>query len=218
MGIDHATFNPESRAARRSDARRELGIADDRFVFLLVGNDWRKKGLFTLLDAVPLLADLPVMLLVAGNDEAHSYQKQIQESHLEDRARFLPSRADVAFYYAAADAYVGPSIEDTFAQPPAEAMSCGLPVITTVTNGTAEIMTDGVDGILLRDPSDVRALASAMRSLCSDREFCRRLGENAARTAEQYTWDRNGEQFREIFAQILSRKEKSSAAAIRQES
>jgi hypothetical protein len=57
-----------------------------------------------------------------------------------------------------------------------------------------------------------------MRSLCGDREFCRRLGENAARTAEQYTWDRNGEQFREIFARILNRKEKSSAAAVRQES
>jgi glycosyltransferase involved in cell wall biosynthesis len=218
MGIDHATFNPQSRAARRAEVRRELGIADDRFAFLLVGNDWRKKGLFTLLDAMPLLADLPVVLLVAGSDETHSYQKQIKESHLEDRVRFLPSRGDVAYYYAAADAYVGPSIEDTFAQPPAEAMSCGLPVITTVTNGTAEIMTDGVDGIVLRDPLDVRALASAMRSLCTDREFCRRLAEKAARTAEQYTWDRNGEQFREIFARILSRKVKSHAAAVRQES
>jgi len=218
MGIDHATFNPQTREARRTEARKELGIADDRFVFLLVGNDWRKKGLFTLLDAMPLLADFPVVLLVAGSDEAHSYQKQIHESKLEDRVRFLPSRSDVAFYYAAADAYVGPSIEDTFAQPPAEAMSCGLPVITTVTNGTAEIMTDGVDGILLRDPSDVATLGAAMRSLCGDRDFCRRLGENAARTAEQYTWDRNGDQFREIFARILSRKEKSSAAAVRQES
>lgn len=218
MGIDHVTFNPQMRTSRRADARRELGIARDRFVFLLVGNDWRKKGLFTLLDALPLLADLPVMLLVAGSDESHSYQKQIQESHLEDRVRFLPSRGDVGFYYATADAYVGPSIEDTFAQPPAEAMSCGLPVITTVTNGTAEIMTDGEDGILLRDPFDARALAATMRSLASDRELCRQLGENAARTAREYTWDRNGEQFREIFARILSRKEKSSAAAIHQES
>jgi UDP-glucose:(heptosyl)LPS alpha-1,3-glucosyltransferase len=218
MGIDHATFNAQTREARRGDARRELGIADDRFVFLLVGNDWRKKGLFTLLDAMPHLADLPVMLLIAGSDETHSYRGQIQEAHLEDRVRFLPSRGDVCFYYAAADAYVGPSLEDTFAQPPAEAMACGLPVITTVTNGTAEIMTDGVDGILLSDPSDARALAAAMRSLGVDRELSRRLGENAARTAQQYTWDRNGEQFREIFARILGRKEKSHAAAIRQES
>ena len=123
----------------------------------------------------------------------------------------------MGFYYAAADAYTGPSLGKS-SQPPAEAMACGLPVITTVTNGTAEIITNGVDGILLSDPSDARALAAAMRSLCVDRELRRRLGENAARTTQQYTWDRNGEQFRELFAQMLSRKEKSPAAALRQES
>ncbi len=218
MGIDHSAFSVETRIARREEARRELKIPADRFVFLLVGNDWRKKGLFTLLDAMPLLADLQIMLLVAGSDETHSYHKPIRESQLEDRVCFLPSRADVGFYYAAADAYVGPSLEDTFAQPPAEAMACGLPVITTVTNGTAEIMTDRVDGILLRDPTDARSLAIAMRSLCLDAGLCRNLGENAARTAREYTWDANAEQFRQIFARILSRKENSSAAAIRQES
>jgi glycosyltransferase involved in cell wall biosynthesis len=73
---------------------------------------------------------------------------------LEDKIRFMPSRGDVEWYYAAADAYVGPSFEDTFAQPPAEAMACGLPVITSATNGTAEIITDGVDGLIVQDPND----------------------------------------------------------------
>ncbi|MFZ0637693.1 MAG: glycosyltransferase family 4 protein [Candidatus Acidiferrales bacterium] len=215
MGIDHAIFNPESRLARRGQARKELGIADSQFVFVLVGNDWRKKGLFTLLSALPQLSDLPVLLLVAGSDEKHSYEAQIRKSGLADRVRFLPSRSDVAFYYAAADAYAGPSIEDTFAQPPAEAMACGLPVITTVTNGTAEIMTDGVDGLILNEPNNDAALAALMRRVCEDNELRRKLSENAARTVLQYTWDRNGEQFREIFAAILRRKEKPSAAALR---
>ncbi len=209
MGIDHATFNPQSRQSRRAEARRELGIADDRFVFLLVGNDWRKKGIFALLEAMPILSDLPVQLLVAGSDESHSYQKLIPESKLEDRVRFLPSRKDVAFYYAAADAYVGPSIEDTFAQPPAEAMACGLPVITTVTNGTAEIMTNNADGILLRDPTDAKALAASHAPSLHQSRLSRSLGEAAARTAKQYTWDENGQQFRQIFAKILTRKQKS---------
>ena len=58
--------------------------------------------------------------------------------------KFVPPRNDIEFYYAAADAYVGPSLEDTFAQPPAEAMACGLPVIVSSANGTSEIVTDGV--------------------------------------------------------------------------
>ena len=113
-----------------------------------MGNDWRKKGLYTLLGALPLLANRQVLLLVAGDDEKHSYQEQIQRHGLSERVRFLPSRQDICFYYAAADAYVGPSLEDTFAQPPAEAMACGLAVITSVTNGTAEIITDGVDRLV----------------------------------------------------------------------
>jgi glycosyltransferase involved in cell wall biosynthesis len=205
MGIDHSIFNPGSRLAQRAQARKDLGIAAGQFVFVLVGNDWRKKGLFTLLNALPRLSDLPVLLLVAGNDEKHSYESQIRNSMLSSRIRFLPSRRDVAFYYAAADVYVGPSIEDTFAQPPAEAMACGLPVITTATNGTAEIMTQGVDGLILNEPNDATALASLMRRVYEDGELRQKLGENAARTALQYTWDRNAEQFREIFAAILRR-------------
>jgi UDP-glucose:(heptosyl)LPS alpha-1,3-glucosyltransferase len=137
---------------------------------------------------------------------------------LTDRVRFLPTQQDVAFYYAAADAYVGPSLEDTFALPPEEAMACGLPVITTVTNGTSEIMTDGVDGYILSDPGDVEALASKIRLLCENSELRQRVGEAAAQTARKYTWERNGQQFREIFAEILRRKENPKPATLRQES
>ena len=162
-------------------ARRELGIRDDQFVLLLVGNDWRKKGLCRLLDVLPVLGDRQVLLLVVGDDEKFPYLRQIQRYDLVDRVRFFPSRPDVAFYYAAADAYVGPSVEDTFAQPPAEAMACGLAVITSVTNGTAEIITDGMDGLIIQDPITAPELATQIRRLCEDPYFCRWLGENAAR-------------------------------------
>jgi UDP-glucose:(heptosyl)LPS alpha-1,3-glucosyltransferase len=218
IGVDHRLFNPESRLARRRDARRELGIGDEQIVLLLVGNDWRKKGLFTLLEALPRLSDLPVLLMIAGNDERHSYESSIKNSELTERVRFLPTRPDVAFYYAAADAYVGPSLEDTFALPPEEAMACGLPVITTLTNGTSEIMTDGVDGFILTDPSDVGALASKIRLLCENSELRQRIGDAAALTARKYTWERNGQQFREIFAEILHRKENLKPSTLRQES
>jgi UDP-glucose:(heptosyl)LPS alpha-1,3-glucosyltransferase len=206
MGLDHAVFNPQARLARRDAARKELGIPDAQFAFLLVGNDWLKKGLFTLLEAMPLLADLPVALYVAGSDETRPYDAPIARLELAGRVRFLPSRGDVAFYYAAADAYVGPSLEDTFAQPPMEAMACGLPVITTSTNGTAEIMTDGVDGLILENPNDWRALAAQMREVCEDSDLRARLAEQAARTASRYTWDENGREFIQIFSRILRRK------------
>ena len=133
---------------------------------MLVGNDWKKKGLANLIEALAQLKDLPLALVVAGKDDAAPYQNRLRELGLDGKVKFCPPRADVQWYYAAADVYVGPSLEDTFAQPPAEAMACGLPVITTATNGTAEIMTDGVDGLILQDPNDVAGLAQRIRWLC----------------------------------------------------
>jgi len=218
MGIDHATFNPEMRTARREEARSQLAVGDAQIVLLLVGNDWRKKGLFTILAALEQLKDSPLLLLVAGDDEVIPYQKRIHDAGLAPRVRFLPSRGDVAFYYAAADIYVGPSLEDTFAQPPAEAMACGLPVITTVTNGTAEIITDGQDGLLLENPGDAETLARNIKLLCESADLRSRLGARAAETARKYTWDHNAEQLREIFGELLRRKRELSAVPVDQKS
>jgi len=103
-------------------------------------------------------------------------------------------------------------VEDTFAQPPAEAMACGLPVITSVTNGTSEVMTDGVDGLILEDPTDAEELARLIRRLYEDAEFRRRLGENAARTAKQYTWENNAAQMRALFEQARRLRDGASPA------
>jgi UDP-glucose:(heptosyl)LPS alpha-1,3-glucosyltransferase len=206
LGLDHAKFNPEVRQRLRSEVRKQLGVGDGRFVLLLIGNDWRLKGLPALLDALQKLRDLPVCLLVAGKDDLLPYKKRLRESGLEERVRFLPSRPDVESYYAAADAYVGPSLEDAFAQPAAEAMACGLPVIISITMGASEIMHDGVDGLILRDPTDAEDLAAKIRLLWTDAALRSRLGAQATQTAQQYTWDRNGKEMRAILQGVLRSK------------
>ncbi len=203
IGLDHKTFNREVRLRNRPEVRAKLVFSEDKFVVVLVGNDWKKKGLVALIEALAQLKDLPPALVVAGKDDAAPYQSRIRELGLEGKVMFCPSRADVQWYYAA-DVYAGPSLEDTFAQPPAEAMACGLPVITTATNGTAEIMTDGVDGLILQDPNDVAGLAERIRWLYEHPEQRERLGAKAAVTDAEYTWDRNGVEMRTIFANALA--------------
>ena len=207
IGLDKEIFNPGLRREMRPEVREQLGLGDDKFVLALVGNDWKKKGLVTLVEALAQLKDLPLVLVVAGKDDPAPYQSRIRDLGLEEKVRSCPSRADVHWYYAAADAYVGPSLEDTFAQPPAEAMACGLPVITTATNGTAEIMTDSVDGLILQDPNDVVGLAERIRWLYEHPEESRRMAAQAALTAANFTWDRNGVEMRAIFADAYVRKE-----------
>ena len=112
----------------------------------------------------------------------------------------LPPRKDVEFYYAAADAYVGPSLEDTFALPAAEAMACGLPVIISARAGASDIVHDGVDALVLNDPKDAAALATMIRRLYTDepfRETSRRgSGENGAPVHVGAQWPRTYGDFR----------------------
>jgi glycosyltransferase involved in cell wall biosynthesis len=210
IGLDKEIFNPDLKRHMRPEVRKQLGLNDDKFVLVLVGNDWKKKGLVALIEALAQLKDLPLALVVAGKDDPTPYRSRIRELGLEEEVKFCASRADVQWYYAAADAYVGPSLEDTFAQPPAEAMACGLPVITTATNGTAEIMTDGVDGLILQDPNDVAGLAERIRWLYEHPDETHRIAAQAAVTASNYTWDRNGTEMRAIFAEALRLRGKES--------
>jgi glycosyltransferase involved in cell wall biosynthesis len=211
VGLDHEKFNPARRALYRQEARRALGLAEGQFALLLVGNDWRNKGLPVLLRAMELLHELPIHLFVVGSDDPMRYGAMVRAKSLEEKVHFFPPRSDIEFYYAAADAYAGPSLEDTFAQPPAEAMACGLAVIVSTTNGASEIITDGKDGLILADPTDATSLSAMIRQLLEDKEYRIGLGVNASETARQYTWERNGRELSAIFKEILLRKTQSIA-------
>lgn len=218
LGLDHNLFCPERRAALRASTRHELVYASDRFVLLLIGNHWANKGLPVLLKAVALIRELPVDILVVGKDDPSEYTTTISGNQLAGRVRFKLPRRDVEYYYAAADAYVGVSLEDTFALPPAEAMACGLPVIVSAANGTSEIITHETDGLILEDPTDAQGLAEMIRRLCGDPNFRARLGEKACETARHYTWERNACELREILEGLLQRKSQTAIRSLARES
>lgn len=214
--LDGFTFNPERRLALRGGARTALAIPHNDFAILLVGNDWRKKGLPALLEALQHLADLPVDLLVVGEEDPGPYRALIRDRGIQNRVHFLPPRKDVEFYYAAADAYAGPSVEDTFALPAAEAMACGLPVIVSARAGASALITDGVDGLILNDPTNAQLLAMLIRGLYEAPELCMRLGANAAVTTRPYTWERSSRELAAIFEDILRRKSGFTAPTLAQ--
>ncbi len=204
--IDLHTFNPEIRLTRRAEARRHLQYNEEDFVLLLIGNDWKKKGLGALLEAVARCKDLPFRVLVVGRDERVPYDETIQRVGLEGRVQFADPSADVVRFYAAADAYAGPSLLDDFGLPPAEAMACGLPVITSAKSGVSEMVADGRDGFVLRDPKDAAELARILRVVYEHPELRRKVGETAAVTAQQFRWERNVQQTKELLERAWNRK------------
>lgn len=209
--VDTSRFNPAERLRRRAAARSELQISESSFVVLLIGNDWKNKGLPCLLRAVAALPQLPLKILVAGRDNRDLFLSQIESLQLRQRVLFADPSPDVMRFYAAADAYCGPSLHESFSLPPLEAMACGLPVIASSRSGVSQAIAHGSDGLLLDNPEDVGTLAELLARLCQQPDLCRALGENAARTAQSYSWERNAAETWEFLRTIIARQSETSS-------
>jgi glycosyltransferase involved in cell wall biosynthesis len=190
-GVDTGHFSVAARFARRAESRQRRRFRDEDFVLLLIGNDWRNKGLPTILEAMAALPDFPIRLLVVGDDSPVSFRARAVQLGVQDHCRWEHSSPDVLDFYAATDVYTSPSLEDSFGLPVAEAMACGLPAITSVHAGVADYVHDGVDGFVLREPRDARALSQVMERLHKEPDLRRKVGEAAAKAVVEWDWDRN---------------------------
>ncbi len=190
--VDTTRFSSEARVARRLVSRQNLKLDDRDLVLLLIGNDWKNKGLGQLLRSLAGITDIPIQLLVVGKDDPGLYRAAIGELRLQHCVRFLAPSADVLFFFAAADAYVAPSLEESFGLPIMEAMACGLPVIASVHAGASENIVDGETGYLLRDPLNDLELTELIRRVVDNRSEAERIGSAAAiYVKESFRWDDN---------------------------
>lgn len=79
--------------------------------------------------------------------------------------------------------FIYPSREEPFGLSIIEAMACGVPVVTTNVFGPSEIITNGLDGLVV-NPNDVSALAEAIRSLLDDKQLRIQMGAQGRATVE----------------------------------
>jgi glycosyltransferase involved in cell wall biosynthesis len=188
-GVNVATFDPQERTALRPQARRELGLQDGQFVFFFIGNNWLIKGLYHVMKALVHVPGVRLMIVGADVERPESWQRFSRELGVADRIGYLPRRPDVLYYYAAADALLAPSVYDTFAMMPLEAMACGLPVIVSRQTGVAEILGEA-DALVVSRPDETAELAELMRRMATDDALRGRLVANGLRLARQNAWDR----------------------------
>ena len=193
-------------AARRRSARQQLELPVDKYCLLFVANDFRKKGLKTLLAA---LARLPadVVLAVVGNPaKVVDFEPQITALSLKSRVYFLGSLHDMAPAYEAAEALVHPTLEDTFAMVVLEAMSYGLPVVVSGARycGISGLLTHGANALILNDPHDVPALAATLQNLNESGELQQTLSAGASDFATRYTWEALAQQQEAVYCSVLA--------------
>ena len=205
-GVDVKHFSAEAVVPLRAASRQRWHCAAEHAVLLLIGNDWRNKGLPALLAALARCPDLPLRLLVAGQDDPSAFRAQAAIAGLRERVEFCGPCEDVRSFYAAADVMVAPSLEDSFNLPVLEAMACGLPCIVSPKAGMSEWLAHGFDALLLRDPEDDGEIAEAIRVLVGGAQLRQTLAENGIATAKKFSWDEHALQLRTLMETTAKRK------------
>ena len=174
----------------KSQARAGLGLPAAGFCLLFVGNDYRKKGLQTLLQALVQLPADAVLAVVGNPAHIPAFREQAQSSGLAERVFFLGSLKDVGPAYEAADCLVHPTLEDTFAMVVLEAMAHGLPVVVSGPRycGISGLLQHGVNAMILDDPRNVPRLTQALLDVLSRPTLVDRLVQGATDFALHYQW------------------------------
>ncbi|QJW35990.1 glycosyltransferase family 4 protein [Cellulosimicrobium protaetiae] len=202
-GVDLTGHDPKSSTESGTRAAPPAGAGPAEPVVVAVGRIEHVKGFDLLVDAFAAspLRERARLVVVGDGSEAGALRRRVTSAGLQDRVD-LPGRldpAEVAARLAAADVVVVPSRADAAPLVVLEAWRSGRPLVATVRGGPPEIVTDGVDGVLV-DPQDTTALAGAVLGLLDDPARAARIGAAGRRRVEDFTWERVVDRYEGLYA------------------
>ena len=183
-GVDLEKFHPSNITMYRRFLRKELRIPAEALMILFLGSGFRRKGLRGLLDSLPLVKkEVPqVILIVAGRDRIEEYRQRARKLGCERNVLFLGPTQRARELYATCDLFALPTIYDPFSNACLEAMATGVPVLTTPMNGVAELIQDGGNGFIVRDPMNSTEIGQKVLDFFFSPEKAA-MGEIARKTA-----------------------------------
>ncbi|MGE5250278.1 MAG: glycosyltransferase family 4 protein [Bacteroidota bacterium] len=204
-------------AAARDELRRELGLQSDELVVTMVSRIIRSKGVLEFAAAARQMRNLlsNLRFLLVGPEDAESLDR-LHPAELEELGQavtWLGARQDVPRILAISDVFVLPSAyREGIPRVLLEAISMGLPVITTDSPGCNEVVEHGSNGFLIQ-VGDVPALEDAILRLAGDAALRQRFGEISRQLAvERFDLSVIAAQTRAVYEEMLSREILASPA------
>ncbi len=169
-----------------------------------------RKGVTYLIDAIKKLAEKypQIKLKIVGEgDSKQELMDQVKSLSLEDKVEFtgLIRHEHLPPVYKKAHMFVLPSLNEGMSNVILEAIASGLPVVTTDTGGSKELVQDGVNGFIvkMKDSGDI---AEKLEKLVIDPELCMKMSQESRRVAEGLSWRKVAEEYVNIYFEIAGKK------------
>jgi glycosyltransferase involved in cell wall biosynthesis len=195
------TYNKEKSRERLA---QRYGIEGEFILYL--GRLQARKNLARLVDAYASVrkAGFPQKLVIAGKQDSlfEPVQARIQQLKLEEHI-LLPGYVhaeDVPIFYSAAEVFVYPSLYEGFGLPVIEAMSCGVPVITSRGSSLEEVAGSAALSI---DPLDVEAIVQAIVKVLGDGELRRQLSKAGLARSKQFNYKDAARQTVAVYERVM---------------
>ena len=167
--------------------RKNLSIPKDSFLILLVANDFKKKGLPTIIKSLEILNNNKLHLIVVGNDKKTNNNFS---NSISPNIHFLGSVEDMNSLYSEVDLLVHPTLADTYGMAPLEAMSMNIPVIISNMNfcGFSEHL-DNLQALMLDNPRDENELAAKINFLYQNTNERVKIARNGYEKSKSISWE-----------------------------
>jgi glycosyltransferase involved in cell wall biosynthesis len=178
-------------------------------IVLYVGNLSRNKSVETLVRGAALLKDEEdfTVVMIGDGPERESLLSLVEKTGLAGRVLFLKSLPQEQIFYLMEKStlVVMPSLSEGRSNVLLEALACGLPVIASRIPANAEIIADGVNGLLFH-PGDPADLAQKIHILLRDQMLRNKLSEEGRRFIQtnELTWEHTSREYIQVYRKILS--------------
>ena len=191
----------------RDRVRTRFRIQHETTALGFLGNEFDRKGVQTIIEALPALRDLPVHLFVAGGDDSWPFQRLAEKLGVAQQVHFMGRITFPEEFLRVIDLFVFPVVYEPFGMVVIEAMAAGTPVITTESVGAVEGMTNGREGVFLQDPHSAQELSGAIRTVCEDRELRESLSQAGRLAAQKFEWGAIGSTVEQVYQRVLAEKD-----------
>lgn len=198
---------PERNAERIAEMRAHY--AKNQPFLLFVSTIEPRKNIIALVDALRALRQRGYQhrLLIAGRkgwlyQSTFDHVKKTGMEALVDFLGFVPDE-DLPALYAAADAFVFPSLYEGFGLPPLEAMACGAPVVCSNASSLPEVVGNAA---LLVDPKNVAEIVAAIERLLTDRALRDELRAKGMKQAAKFSWERAARETLGVYERVGAKR------------